>query len=129
MHPIVLSIFFILVFGIVFLLNGEIFLNVDEDGIKKYSIEEIFEKDTTTESNIRITTGRMKQIEEPVSTLDYFKFSMETFTSGLTSFLYPSTTYEPEGKMCKYIAIFERLLGTLLVAIFFYTYGKKIRRG
>jgi len=77
MYPIKWSIFFILFFGLFFLYIGD-------DGITKYSTQGIYEN-----SNMSSTTVKIDLIESHVLLLDYFLFSMETFTSGLTSFLAP----------------------------------------
>lgn len=47
--------------------------------------------------------------------LDPFIFSLTTFTSGLTSFLYPVIEYEAE-KHTR-LVIFERLLGSVFLAL------------
>jgi len=121
MYAIGWSIFFIFIFGLTFLyING--------DSITKYSTQEILEDSNMSNSTTLIKTGKIGLIERPVFLFDYFLFSMETFTSGLTSFLYPSTEFKASG-ICKNIAVAENLLGTLLIAFFFYAYGKTIRRG
>ena len=97
-------------------------MNIGDDGITKYSTQEIHEN-----SNMSNSTVKIDLIESHVLLLDYFLFSMETFTSGLTSFLYPSTEFKANGA-CKNLAGFESFLGKFFIAIFLYAYGKTISR-
>ena len=46
---------------------------------------------------------------------DPFLFSLTTFTSGLTPFLYPAIEYEAERHTRR--VIFERLLGSVFLAL------------
>ncbi|KUK43436.1 MAG: hypothetical protein XD72_2198 [Methanothrix harundinacea] len=108
--------------GLVFMF-GLIFRN--SGSIKKYIREksEVLLEDESTSSDksgsVELkTTLRRGEIDFK----DPFLFSLMTFTSGLTSFLYPAIEYEAE-KHTR-LVIIERLLGSVFVALLIATISR-----
>jgi uncharacterized protein YjbI with pentapeptide repeats len=98
--------FFVFFFGIIL-----------KDSFCKYKreeIAEILEEKSTESSNVIETRIILK--EEQSDPIDAILFSLATFTSGLTSFLYPNIEYK--AKRNERLIIVERLIGSLFIAIF-----------
>lgn len=114
--PLVLSLIFIMIFGIYF---------SSGDFIAKYTYEERFEP-----SSVSIGELENKKIflENQLSPLDPFLFSLGTFTSGLASLLYPFTVYKLVGYNAQIAATFETILGSVLITLLLGTIVNRIVR-
>jgi len=101
--------FLILIFGLVFRNVGS---------IKKYIIEEreeILAHEPTEDLKSEAVEIKTVLKREDISFIDPFLFSLTTFTSGFTSFLYPSIEFRAEKH--KRLVILERLLGSVFLAL------------
>lgn len=101
--------FSVLIFGLIFRNGGS---------IKKYVKEE--REENTTKETIEDVTSEAVVIKTvlkrcDLTLIDPFLFSLTTFSSGFTSFLYPSTEYRAEKH--KRLVILERLLGSVFLAL------------
>ena len=101
----------VLVFGLIFKNGGSIEKYVAEK--RKVIIGEESEEDENGENGAVGLTTKLK--EAKIEFKDPFLFSLTTFTSGLTSFLYPSIQYEAV-RHTRWV-IFERLLGSVFIAL------------
>ena len=104
-YPFVWSIFSIFFFGILFWKGN---------GIRKVVRKEIREKEPTDQA--AEMTSRTIYREEQMTLKDPFLFSLITFTSRLTSFVYPSVDFKAEG-WHKRLAILEQFLGSLFIGL------------
>ena len=99
----------VLLFGLVFRNGDSIkkYVRKDEEEIIK---DETAEQDDSEDVELKTTLKRGK-----INFKDPFLFSLATFTSGLTSFLYPTIEYRAE-KHTR-LVIIERLLGSVFLAL------------
>jgi hypothetical protein len=118
-YPLAWSIFLVLFFGLEFWRRR---------GISRFAHEDIIEgRSIVSGSNKNATSFKTLFIEEHINFKDYFIFSFINFTSDLASFIHPAVEYRVS-KKCKRLAILERLVGTMLVAIFLFTVGRLMIR-
>jgi uncharacterized protein YjbI with pentapeptide repeats len=110
-YPVAYLIVFLLLFGSIFAFDGS-----TSNSLNKYIVQETFENGNFTKTYIS---------NENVSLPDYFIFSLNTLTSGVTSFISPDVEYKAKG-FFKSLSIFEQLLGTLFVGLFIVAIGKTI---
>lgn len=78
---------------------------------KKFAKEEEMPPDDRQNVKFEIKTLFNKS---PIKFLDPFLFSLMIFTSGLTSFLQPTTEYKLVGKCSRYVLL-ERIIGSVLI--------------
>jgi hypothetical protein len=116
LFPLAWSLVFILFFGILF---------SSGDFIVKYTYEERFETSSEFVGGLEITKVFW---ESQLSPLDPFLFSLGTFTSGLSSILYPSTVFKLVDYNAQIVATFEALLGYVLIALLLGTIVNRIVR-
>ena len=98
----------VLIFGLIFRNGGSIKKYVKEEREENPTKETI--EDTSESVEIKTILKRGE-----ITFIDPFLFSLTTFTSGFTSFLYPSTEYRAEKH--KSLVILERLLGSVFLAL------------
>jgi hypothetical protein len=106
----------VLIFGLIFGNGGS---------IRKYIKEEREEKpinETTVEGTSEAVEIKTVLKKWNITFIDPFLFSLTTFTSGFTSFLYPSIEYR--AKKHKRLVILERLLGSVFLALLITAIGK-----
>lgn len=107
-RPLIWPVIFILIFGSVFWRNKCINKLVREEIIEQK------EEDAVITTNLKI---KELSLEDPIL------FSLTTFTSGFTSFFHPNIEYKLDAKYMR-LAIIERFLGSILIALFFAAIGK-----
>lgn len=100
------SILIVLVFGAIFWFRKSIRKFVRTETIELVQID-----DGRYEAQINTTL-----IEEPITLRDPFLFSLSTFTSGWTTFLYPFTDFKTTGGHT-HVAIVERILGSVFISL------------
>jgi hypothetical protein len=101
-RPVIWSALFIFLFGLIFWSGN---------GISKIRRTEVLEQNSDKMTVSSIFRKEQLSIEDP------FFFSLLTFTSGFTSFIHPTIEYKLEEKYMR-LAIYERLLGSILIALF-----------
>ena len=118
-YPLVWSTIFILIFGYNFRRNMSISKYIRKETIVNRSIE----------NNSAVTSVRFETLftEEPISFIDPFLFSLTAFTSGLTSFIHPSIEYKLAEKYERIILV-ERIIGSVLIALFIFAVGRLMVR-
>jgi hypothetical protein len=118
-YPIIWSVFLILVFGLVFQSGHD---------LAKYNQKDILSLTKNPPDNyLNYYESNSYFLQENLSESDPYLFSWDTYTSGLTSFIYPNIKFKPLGMMAN-LALFERLLGSIFVALFLASIGKTLIR-
>lgn len=111
-YPFAWSVFFVLFFGVLFW-GG--------NGIRKYIRREILDEEPTDQA-MELTSRTTLRVER-ITLKDPFLFSLITFTSRLTSFIYPSVDFKTDG-WYKRLAILEQSIGSLMIALLIATITK-----
>lgn len=104
--------------------------------ILKFARKEVFEERSKEEAyskeNSETIAGEMEEIilftEQIPRFYDHIYFSLETFTSGATTFIHPSNYFKPKERYVR-IAIVERILGSILIALFLTAFLHVVIRG
>jgi uncharacterized protein YjbI with pentapeptide repeats len=104
--PLGWSIFVVLVFGAIYRFRKSI-----RKFVRTESIELVQINDGRYEAQIDTTL-----IEEPITLIDPFLFSLSNFTSGWTTFLYPFTDFKTIGGHT-HLAIIERIIGSVFISL------------
>jgi hypothetical protein len=115
-YPLIWSATFISLFGLYFW---------TKKSILKFASKEIFEerskREASPQSSSEAVSNEMEEIilftEQIPHFYDYIYFSLETFTSGATTFIHPFNYFKPKEKYVRFVII-ERLLGSVLIALF-----------
>ncbi len=107
---------FVLIFGMFFRNGGNIKKYISEEQERNPSEE------TAGDGKFEVVEIKTVLRRGELTFIDPFLFSLTTFTSGFTSFLYPSTEYRAEKH--KRLVILERLLGSVFLALLITAIGK-----